>query len=50
MLGHLRHQRSGSASGEELLRRDHAPQPYFATFWLDPRGFMFEAVCHHDLD
>lgn len=24
------------------------PQPYFATFWLDPFGFMFEAVCHYD--
>jgi catechol 2,3-dioxygenase-like lactoylglutathione lyase family enzyme len=33
----------------------HAPQnwpqyrpPYFAAFWLDPFGFMLEAVCHHD--
>ena len=26
------------------------PQPYFATFWLDPWGFMLEAVCHHDRD
>jgi len=33
----------------------HAPQhfpqyppPYYATFWLDPFGFMLEAVCHHD--
>jgi catechol 2,3-dioxygenase-like lactoylglutathione lyase family enzyme len=24
------------------------PQPYYATFWLDPHGFMLEAVCHHD--
>lgn len=24
------------------------PQPYFATFWLDPWGIMLEAVCHHD--
>lgn len=24
------------------------PSPYFATFWLDPFGFMLEAVCHHD--
>ena len=24
------------------------PQPYFATFWLDPHGFKLEAVCHHD--
>jgi catechol 2,3-dioxygenase-like lactoylglutathione lyase family enzyme len=33
----------------------HAPQnwpqyppPYFSAFWLDPFGFMIEAVCHHD--
>jgi catechol 2,3-dioxygenase-like lactoylglutathione lyase family enzyme len=26
------------------------PQPYFATFWLDPWGFMLEAVCHYDRD
>ena len=26
------------------------PQPYFATFWLDPWGLMLEAVCHHDRD
>lgn len=33
----------------------HAPQewplyppPYYAAFWLDPFGFMIEAVCHHD--
>lgn len=24
------------------------PQPYFATFWLDPWGLMLEVVCHHD--
>jgi catechol 2,3-dioxygenase-like lactoylglutathione lyase family enzyme len=24
------------------------PQPYYATFWLDPHGFMLEAVCHRD--
>ncbi len=24
------------------------PPPYFAAFWLDPFGVMFEAVCHHD--
>lgn len=23
---------------------------YYATFWLDPHGFMLEAVCHHDRD
>ena len=26
------------------------PQPYYAAFWLDPFGFMLEAVCHHDRD
>jgi catechol 2,3-dioxygenase-like lactoylglutathione lyase family enzyme len=26
------------------------PQPYFATLWLDPWGFMLEAVCHYDQD
>jgi catechol 2,3-dioxygenase-like lactoylglutathione lyase family enzyme len=26
------------------------PQPYYATFWLDPWGVMLEAVCHHDRD
>jgi len=40
--------------GDEVL---HEPQPwpqygghYYATFWLDPHGFMLEAVCHHDRD
>jgi catechol 2,3-dioxygenase-like lactoylglutathione lyase family enzyme len=38
--------------GSQVL---HAPQefpqyppPYFATFWLDPFGFMLEAVCHRE--
>ena len=26
------------------------PQPYFATFWLDPWGLMLEAACHQDRD
>ena len=26
------------------------PQPYYATFWRDPFGFLLEAVCHHDRD
>jgi catechol 2,3-dioxygenase-like lactoylglutathione lyase family enzyme len=38
--------------GSEIVHepRDFAeyPQPYYATFWLDPHGFMLEAVCHHD--
>lgn len=29
-------------------RFEQYPQPYFATFWLDPWGVMLEAVCHHD--
>ena len=36
-------------------REVHGPQdwpqyapPYFAAFWLDPFGFMLEAVCHYD--
>jgi catechol 2,3-dioxygenase-like lactoylglutathione lyase family enzyme len=26
------------------------PPPYYATFWLDPFGFMLEAVCHRDVE
>ncbi len=26
------------------------PPPHFATFWLDPHGFLLEVVCHHDRD
>ena len=36
---------------EVLFAPQHFPQyppPYYATFWLDPHGFMLEAVCHHD--
>lgn len=40
--------------GGEVLHRPQVfpqyPQPYFATFWLDPSGLMLEAVCHHDRD
>jgi hypothetical protein len=28
----------------------HAAAADFASFWLDPWGFMLEAVCHHDRD
>ena len=38
--------------GADIL---HEPQEfpqyhegYYATFWLDPHGFMLEAVCHRD--
>jgi catechol 2,3-dioxygenase-like lactoylglutathione lyase family enzyme len=40
------------AAGSEIL---HAPREfpeyhegYYATFWLDPEGFMLEIVCHQD--
>lgn len=40
--------------GGQVLHRPQVfpqyPQPYFATFWLDPWGLMLEAVCHHDRD
>lgn len=40
--------------GGQVLHRPQVfsqyPQPYFATFWLDPYGLMLEAVCHHDRD
>jgi catechol 2,3-dioxygenase-like lactoylglutathione lyase family enzyme len=35
----------------EVHHPQHWPQyppPYYAAFWLDPFGFMLEAVCHHD--
>jgi catechol 2,3-dioxygenase-like lactoylglutathione lyase family enzyme len=38
--------------GSEVLHAPRVfpeyPQPYYATFWLDPHGFTLEAVCHHD--
>ncbi|CAN5433273.1 hypothetical protein BH09ACT7_BH09ACT7_15260 [soil metagenome] len=37
--------------GQVVHEPQHFPQyapPYYATFWLDPFGFMLEAVCHHD--
>jgi catechol 2,3-dioxygenase-like lactoylglutathione lyase family enzyme len=40
--------------GNDILREPQEfpqyPPPYFATFWLDPFGFMLEAVCHYDRD
>jgi catechol 2,3-dioxygenase-like lactoylglutathione lyase family enzyme len=40
------------ALGSEILhaprRWPEYPQPYYATFWLDPHGFMVEVVCHLD--
>ena len=40
--------------GAEVLHEPQTfsqyPPPYYATFWLDPFGFMLEAVCHYDRD
>jgi len=51
------HDRAGDLAqefGGQVLHRPQVfrqyPQPYFATFWLDPWGLMLEAVCHHDRD
>jgi catechol 2,3-dioxygenase-like lactoylglutathione lyase family enzyme len=47
------HQRVVELGGEVIHSPQEFPQyppPYFATFWLDPFDFMFEAVCHHDRD
>ncbi len=42
------------ALGSTVLHEPQAfaqyPPPYYAAFWLDPCGFMLEAVCHHDRD
>jgi catechol 2,3-dioxygenase-like lactoylglutathione lyase family enzyme len=42
------------ALGSEVLHAPRVfpeyPQPYYASFWLDPAGIMLEAVCHHDRD
>lgn len=40
----------GSQVVHEPRELPQYPPPYFATFWLDPFGFMLEAVCHHDRD
>jgi catechol 2,3-dioxygenase-like lactoylglutathione lyase family enzyme len=47
------HQRVVELGNEVLHSPQEFPQyppPYFATFWLDPFGFMLEAVCHYDRD
>src|SRR5947209_5585537 len=47
------HQRVMELGSEVLHEPQEFPQyppPYFATFWLDPHGFMLEAVCHYDRD
>jgi hypothetical protein len=50
---HAVHDHVAQCGDEVLLTPQHFPQyppPYYATFWLDPFGFMLEAVCHHDRD
>jgi len=40
-----------SLGSDVVQEPQHFPQygpSYYATFWLDPFGFMLEAVCHHD--
>jgi catechol 2,3-dioxygenase-like lactoylglutathione lyase family enzyme len=47
------HDRIARLGGEVVHEPQEFPQyppPYFATFWIDPFGFMLEAVCHHDRD
>ena len=41
--------REGSAVLHPPQEWPQYPPPYFATFWLDPFGFMLEAVCHHEI-
>jgi catechol 2,3-dioxygenase-like lactoylglutathione lyase family enzyme len=48
---HAVHAHVVQAGNEVLFAPQDFPQyapPYFATFWLDPFGFMLEAVCHYD--
>ena len=50
---HRVHDRVVALGSEVLFTPREFPQyppPYFATFWLDPFGFMLEAVCHYDRD
>jgi catechol 2,3-dioxygenase-like lactoylglutathione lyase family enzyme len=45
------HEHVLNVGGEVLHPPQEFPQyppPYYATFWLDPFGFVLEAVCHHD--
>lgn len=47
---HRRAAELGSEVVHEPREFPEYPPPYFATFWLDPFGFLLEAVCHHDRD
>jgi catechol 2,3-dioxygenase-like lactoylglutathione lyase family enzyme len=47
------HEVAAEIGSEVLYAPREFPQygsPYYAAFWLDPFGFMLEAVCHHDRD
>jgi catechol 2,3-dioxygenase-like lactoylglutathione lyase family enzyme len=50
---HAVHDHVVQRGNEVLFTPQHFEQyapPYYATFWLDPFGFMLEAVCHYDRD
>jgi hypothetical protein len=47
MLGHLGLNVPHRQAAKRYWPR-HFPQPYYATFWLDPWGFMLAAECHHE--
>lgn len=47
---HERAMALGSSVLHEPQTFPQYPPPYYAAFWLDPFGFMLEAVCHHDRD
>ena len=47
---HAHVRRAGSTVLHAPREWPQYPPSYFATFWLDPLGFMLEAVCHHDRD
>ena len=49
MVTQLAHRFGGKVLHEPQVFPQY-PQPYFATFWLDPWGVMLEAVCHYDRD
>jgi catechol 2,3-dioxygenase-like lactoylglutathione lyase family enzyme len=45
------HQWARDRGSEVVYAPQEFPQyhpGYYATFWLDPHGFMLEAVCHRD--
>lgn len=43
-------ERAGSTVVHPPQEWPQYPPPYYATLWLDPFGFMLEAVCHYDVE